>query len=310
MLETRRLTMFCAVVDEGSFRAAADRLYLTQSAVSQQMAILEREVGIPLLERLPRGVRPTAAGQVLADRARGVLQQLIGVEREIHRLAAGPRQVRLGTFSTAGADLIPLVVQHYRHHLPKSRLVVVPCRPAEVNTQLADRTIDLSLLWEYAYLAGSHEGLWYERLFDDPLRLLVPRDHPLVAGLDGCAVPEVDLATLADQPWVVRRHLPPHDDAFATMCHRAGFDPDVAFTAEDYPSVQGLVAAGVGIGVVPELSLTARHADVMVLPFADPALSRRIGTLAQPDARREPAVVQLLEVLVEVAQVLVHPKDV
>jgi len=304
VLDTRRLRVFCVVVEEGSFTAAADRLYLTQSAVSQQMAILEREVGMALLERRSRGVRPTPAGELLAERARGLLRTLADMEDELRRLADGPRQARLGTFATAGLQVVPAVVQRYRQRLHDARLVVVPAQPTEVAGMLTDHTIDVGLVWDYAFAPQSHDGLAYEHLLDDPLRLLVPRGHPLLDSADGgprdVATP-VRLEQLCTEGWVVRRHRTPYDDAFAVMCRQAGFEPDVVFTTDDYPSVQGLVAAGVGVGVVPQMSLTAQHADVVAVPLADPALSRRIGVLRLRDARRDPVVVQLLEVLHEVA---------
>jgi DNA-binding transcriptional LysR family regulator len=304
VLDTRRLRVFCVVAEEGSFTAAADRLYLTQSAVSQQMAILEREVGLALLERLPRGVRVTPAGELLADRARALLVQLTGIEEEVHRLVDGPRQVRLGTFATAGLHLLPAVVQRYRRRHEGNRLVVIPTQPNEVAGLLMDRSVDVGLVWDYAFAPQSHDGLPYEHLLDEPLRLLVPRGHPLLGGCDpaGNAVDTpVDLQELSSEGWVVRRHRAPYDEAFATMCRIAGFEPDVVFTTDDYPSVQGLVAAGVGVGVVPEMSLTAQHADVVAVPLTNPAFSRRIGALLLRDGRRDPAVVQLLEALHEVA---------
>lgn len=300
MLDTRRLRVLCVVAQEGSFTAAADRLYLTQSAVSQQMAILEREVGLALLERLPRGVRLTPAGQLLTDRARALLVQLSGIEEELHRLVDGPRQVRLGTFSTAGLDLLPALVQRYRQRHEGNRLVVVPTQPNEVVALLRDRTVDVAVVWDYAFAPVSHEDLPYEHLQDDPLRLLVPRGHPLSTGRGdvGSALDTaVDLHDLASEGWVVRRHRAPYEEAFATMCRIAGFEPDIVFTTDDYPSVQGLVAAGVGVGVVPEMSLTAQHGDVVAVPLTNPAFSRRIGALTLRDGRRDPAVVQLLEAL-------------
>jgi DNA-binding transcriptional LysR family regulator len=304
LLDTRRLRVFCVVAEEGSFTAAADRLYLTQSAVSQQMGILEREVGLALLERRPRGVRLTPAGELLAARARTLLAELAGVEEELHRLVDGPRQVRLGTFATAGLHLIPAVVQRYRQGLGGSRLVVVPAQPTDSAELLQDRSVDVSMVWDYAFAPHSHEGLPYEHLCDDPLRLLVPRGHPILeahAATEASARAPVDLQELAGEGWVVRRHRSPYDQAFTTMCRIAGFDPDIVFTTDDYPSVQGLVAAGVGVGVVPEMSLTAQHADVVAIPLSNPAFSRRIGVLRLKDGRRDPAIVRLLEVLHEVA---------
>jgi DNA-binding transcriptional LysR family regulator len=306
VLDARRLHVFCVVAEEGSFTAAADRLYLTQSAVSQQMSILEREVGLSLLDRLPRGVRLTPAGELLADRARQLLRELTGLELELHRLADGPPTVRLGAFGTAGSLLVPQIVQSYRQRPEGARLVVVPSHQQDVIGHVMDRSVDVGMVWDFAYAPRSHESLPYQHLLDDPLRLIVPRGHPVLSGRDteDASAEPIDLSALAAEGWVVRRHGPPHEEAFATMCRIAGFEPDIVFTTEDYPSVQGLVAAGVGVGAVPQMSLTAMHSDVVALPLDNPTFSRRIGALTLRESRRDPHVVHLLEVLAEVAEAL------
>lgn len=294
MLDTRRLSIFTAVAEEGSFTAAADRLYLTQSAVSQQMAILEREIGLTLMERLPRGIRLTPAGQLLAERTRSLLIDLSSIEQEMHRLTELPKRVRLGTFATAGAHLIPLVVQQYRQQHRDAQLVVTACQPADLADQLLDGSIHVGLWWDYDFAPRADQGLQREHLLDDPLLVLLPAGHPAAEAADGDALRLKDLAA---EPWVARSHDAPYDVAFESMCRICGFEPDIVFRTEDYQSIQGLVAAGIGVGVVPRLSLMAQRADVVARPFVEPAFSRRIGALTLPEARRDPMVVQLLDVL-------------
>src|SRR5262245_18425748 len=105
MLDAKRLRIFCAVAEDRSFTAAAARLHLTQSAVSQQVALLEREVGAALVERLPRGVSLTPVGKLLAERARELLRDMVSLEQELHRLADPPTRVRLGGFREAGSTV-------------------------------------------------------------------------------------------------------------------------------------------------------------------------------------------------------------
>jgi DNA-binding transcriptional LysR family regulator len=102
---------------------------------------------------------------------------------------------------------------------------------------------------------------------------------------------------LAEEPWIVRAHRPPYAQAFEQMCRIAGFEPQVAFRTDNYQAIQGLVAAGAGIGLVPRLSLTPRRRDVVAVPMAAPAFSRRIAALAVPAATRPSTVDDLLDVL-------------
>src|ERR1700722_14756940 len=102
MLDSRRLEIYCAVAEEGSFTAAAARLHLTQSAVSQQIAILERDIGMLLMERIPRGIKLTPTGKLLNERARSLLREMSSLEQELRRMVVPPTKVKLGVFATAG----------------------------------------------------------------------------------------------------------------------------------------------------------------------------------------------------------------
>lgn len=297
MLDTRRLWIYSAVVEEGSFTAAADRLYLSQSAVSQQMAILEREVCVPLMERVPRGIRLTPAGKLLAERAKSLLNMMSSIEQEMHRLVDRPARVRLGAFPTAGAHLIPLAVKAYRQRHPDAQIVILPAQVGDVAAKLRDGEIHVGLGWDYDFAPRpDDEGLQRVHLLDDPLRLVLPAGHPLAERS------ELALLDLAEEPWVVRSHRAPYADAFEAMCRIAGFEPDIVFRTDDYQSVQGLVAAGIGAAVVPELSLAAQRPDIVIRPLAAPRLSRRIAAMTLPEANRDPIVVRLLRVLRRVGE--------
>lgn len=296
MLDTRKLRIFCTVAEEGSFTAAATRLHLTQSAVSQQMAILEREVGTPLVDRGPRGVRLTVAGTLLAARARSLLNELAGLEHEVRRIAERPAAVHLGVFTTAGAHLVPLVVRAYRQRHPGTQLVLHPSQPGELAAELADGVITVGMSWDYDFAPRPYEGLLHHHLRDDPMCVLLPESHPLAGHAS------VRLRDLCDEPWVARDHRPPYADALVAMCRITGFEPDVVFRTEDYSTLQGLVAAGVGVAVAPRLALVAQRPDIVPVPFADPAFTRRIHAVTLPESARDPLVTALVEVLREVAR--------
>jgi DNA-binding transcriptional LysR family regulator len=296
MLDARRLEIFCSVAEEGSFTAAAARLHLTQSAVSQQIAILERDTGVALMERIPRGIKLTPIGKLLAERARLLLRDMAGLEQELRRMVVPPTKVKLGVFATAGAHLVPIVVQKFRQRHDQIQLVLHASQPEDLAAELANGIIDVGLTWDYDFLPRPTGNLLRQHLLDDPMCLLLPIDHPL-AGETGA----LRLADLAAELWVVRGHTSPrYEDAFEVMCRIAGFEPTIAFRTEDYQSVQGLVAAHVGVAVAPRLSTAAQRPDIVVRPIKKPAFARRIDAVTLPESRDDPLVRQLLDLLGEV----------
>ncbi|MGC1304406.1 MAG: LysR family transcriptional regulator [Caulobacteraceae bacterium] len=295
MLDSRRLEIYCAVAEEGSFTAAALRLHLTQSAVSQQIAILERDVGITLMERVARGVKLTPAGQFLAKRARALLRDMAALEQDLHRQADPPRKVTLGVFATAGAHLVPILVRKYRERYPETQLVLQGSQPEDLAAELVAGKIDVGISWDYDFLMRPLGDLHRRHLLTDPMYLLLPREHPL-AGETG----PIQLADMADEAWVVRTHRSPrYEDAFEVMCRIAGFEPRIAFRTEDYQSVQGLVAASVGVAVAPRLSIRAQRPDIAVRPIHAPTFARRIEAITLPGSHANPLAQQLLELLEE-----------
>lgn len=294
MLEVRRLRIFAAVAERGSFTAAAEELFMTHSAVSQQMALLERQLGVPLMVRGPRGVELTEPGKVLAERATSLLGTIANIEHEMRDLKAQHACVRLGAFPTAGADLIPRVVREYRKRYADTRVVLRSAHAGDMPAALRDGSIHIGLVWDYDFAPRSvPPDVEWVHLADDPLCVLFPPDHPLAGEAS------VELAELAGEDWVVRGHRAPYDDAFAVMCRLAGFEPTIAFVTDDYPSAQGLVAARIGISAAPRLALVALHPDVVAVPIAAPAPHRRIAAVRLRDAHHPPAAHQMLEVLTQ-----------
>ena len=292
MLDVRRLQIFSAVAEHGSFTAAAEALFMTHSAVSQQMALLERQLGLSLMTRGPRGVELTDAGRLLAERSTVLLGSIATIEREMRDLNAQHECVRLAAFPTAGADLIPRVVRDYQQRFPDVRVELRSVHAGDIATCLRDGSVHIGLVWDYDFaprtFAADVERI---HLSDDPLYALFPADHPLAEEA------HVALADLSGETWVVRSHRPPYDDAFPTMCRLAGFEPHIGFVTEDYQSAQGLVAAGIGISAVPRLSLIGRHPDVVAVPIDSPAPHRRIAAVRLRDADHPQAARQMLEVL-------------
>jgi len=305
MLDVRRLRILVAVADYGSFTAAALHLHLTQSAVSQQMALLEREAHVGLVDRQPRGVQLTPAGELLVERTRELLGMLANIEGELHELRAGPAPVRLGTFPTAGANLIPLALRQFRQRCPDGEVIVSPVRSSEpIGQMLRDGELHIGLVWDYDIVPRPAEsGLEETHLLDDPLHVVVPAQHPL-AGAG-----QLNLEDLADEAWIVRDHRPPNHQAFETMCRIAGFEPHVVFRTDDYQSAQGLVAAGIGVCLMPTLAFSGLRPDIAVLPLGQPAFHRRIMAISLREGLRSVTDQALLRVLVETARTLVADRE-
>jgi DNA-binding transcriptional LysR family regulator len=299
MFDLRRLSILVTVAEEGSFTAAADRLYMTQSAVSQQMSLLERDAGIDLFRRVARGVQLTAAGKLLTSRARGLLTDSLAIEQELHRLAHGGREVRLAAFVSAGVELLPQTFRAFMRRSPDSQLVVRDTS-GEALSLLGNGEVDAVLMWDYDFapLPPDHRFARIH-LADDPMMVVLPADHPL-AGQE-----RVRLGDLATGKWVTRAHRALYgQELYEKMFRIAGFQPDIVFRAADYQILQGMVASGTGVSLAPRLSLYPHRPDVVVLPMAEPSFARAITVWTLPQVADASPVAELVNALREAAAAL------
>lgn len=295
MLDAAGLRVMRAIAQHGSFTAAAHSLGYTQPAISQMVRRLEQRTGTALVERTGRNVRLTEAGTLLADRAGTILDLIEKAEAEVSAIAglqAG--RVRLMAFPSSSATLVPRALARLRASHPAVTVQFSEAEPPESLAALRRGDVDLAVAFSYeGNDPGRGEddlgGLVVLDVLTDPVMLVLPKDHEL-AGQDA-----VDLVTLGSDRWIAgcprcRGHL-------LTLAHRAGFDPEVAFETEDYVAVLGLVAAGLGVALVPHLILTTvSHPDVVVRPVHPPS-RRVIQVVTTPDLRRVPAVSATLEAL-------------
>jgi DNA-binding transcriptional LysR family regulator len=303
VLNVSRLRVFREVAEHGSFSAAADALSYTQSAVSQQIAALEAEVGMPLLERRPRGVRLTQAGRVLAGHTEGIMARLQAAEAELGELR-GLRggQLRMASFPTAGATLMPLAIAEFRRRHPEVQLSLAEGEPEEIAPRLYAGELDLALLFEFPE-AGDPLGesltretnLTRVELLEDPLYLALPRAHALARR------EELRLEELHEQAWVQTSRESPCAKHVVRCCHAAGFEANVAFESDDYQTVQGLVASGVGVALIPELALSVVREDIVVRSLAPSPPVRQVLAALPSDGRLAPAGPAMLQVLRDAA---------
>jgi DNA-binding transcriptional LysR family regulator len=301
MLDVKQLRVLKAVAECGSFSAAAEALSYTQPAVSQQIAALEKRAGATLVDRTSRGVRLTDAGRALVDHAEVVLSRLAAAEAELEAMASirGGR-VRLASFPTAGASLLPPAVALFTERYPEVELSFVEREPEDSAQMLRAAELEVALVFEYGGVETEfqrfYEGIELHHLVDDPMYLALRPGHPVARK------PRVRLQDVADETWIQESGNHSWCGRFhENACQAAGFKPKVGFRSDDYNVVQGLIAAGVGISLLPGLALTNVREDIVVRSLGARAPARRIAAATLAGRYRSPATDAMLGILEEVA---------
>jgi DNA-binding transcriptional LysR family regulator len=297
MLNVQRLRILREVVAQGSFSAAGEALSYTQSAVSQAVATLETEVGTALLERDRQGVRPTEAGAALIGHADGILARLDTAEADVAAIAGGRGgKLRIASFPTAGATLMPLAVARFSEAYPEVELSLAEGEPDEIGPRLRAGEFDLALLFEFHGVSEKLGSRVHRtELFEDPMHLALPEGHRLAEK------PVVILEDLREEPWVQTSSASPCARHVVRSCHAAGFEPSVLFESDDYLTVMGLVAAGVGVALIPQLALAGARDDVTVRALHPQSPVRTIIAATGTGAAETPATTAMRDVLVDVA---------
>ena len=294
MLDVRRMRVLREVAVQGSFSAAAEALSFTQSAVSQQIAALEREAGTILVQRGARGVRLTEAGEALVRHADAILSRLADAEAELEAIAGlkGGR-LRMASFESAGATLMPLAIAKFRERHPAIELSMVMGEPEQTEPQLKSGELDLVVGFG-ARMANDGDGIERQFLLEDPMFLVLPSDHPLATKRN------LRLADLADEAWIGGAPDCECNRLIYSACSGAGYTPRMAFETDDYAAMQGFVAAGVGVSLIAELGLTTIRDDILVRDLGRDTPVRNIYAAAA-GGYRTPATAAMLEVLADVA---------
>jgi DNA-binding transcriptional LysR family regulator len=306
MLDVRRLRVLREVARHGSLSAAAAALGYTQPAVSRQVAVLESEVGMPLLRRRPQGVTLTDAGRLLVARTDELLLSLSRTEEELraHRTLEGGT-LRMAVFASAAASMAPRALARFRERHPAVELIVTVADPLDSLPLLRAGELDIALCNSIdavstepaARRSPDAGGLRLEQvdLFEDPMYVALPAAHPLADA------PELPLRLLADETWMLAtRDSCPDAELFFSVCAAEGIEPRIGFQYDDYAALLGFVSAGVGISVVPDMVARGAREDV-VLRTPDPPLPARRISAAVPAGYRSPAVTAKLETLLEIA---------
>lgn len=296
MMDVRRLQVLRAVVTSGSVTAAAAHLGYTPSAVSQQVAALEKEVGIALLERVGRGVQPTAAGRLLTGHAAIISQHVAEAETALADLRAGRTgRLTIRYFASVGPTLLAPALARLRREHPGVTIDPKLTDPGDPLLDVAQGNADLAIVVRRP-AEESHQGIRMVHLLDDAYRVVLPAGHPLSAQR------VVDLADLAGEPWVGSEPPGPCLEPIIGACAAAGFSPDFVAQSEDHATAQGFVAAGLGVSLIPGLGLATRHPGVAIRRVRRPEPIRKIHAAVREISLGQPALRALVDSLIDIAK--------
>ena len=287
-MDPRRLLTFRAVAHERSFSAAARALALTQPAVSQQVAALEKEVGARLLDRDPGGLKLTTAGTVLLEHADALADRLALARSQMNELT-GDERLRVGAFPSALAALVPRAVAR----AVSSQVLVEEGSTPELAERVRRGELHLAVgFQDAAQPRREHEGTVRHDLIREPFLVALWPGHPLAE------LAEVPLDALADEPWVASSS----EGVIARACHAAGFDPRLLMLSRDAMANRALVAQGLAVTLMPKL-LAHEFGGIELRPVKGAGPERDLYALLPPGGRH-PLVEPTLHALAEVASEL------
>ncbi|MET9322726.1 LysR family transcriptional regulator [Streptomyces sp. NPDC003038] len=299
MLNLDRLRTLDALARHGSVGGAADGLHVTTSAVSQQLAKLEREVGQPLLAKNGRGVRLTDAGRLLADHAARIISQVELAQADVEaQRGCAVGELRIGAFPTAMRGLLPRAVAALRADHPELRATVCEKEPAESMAAVVRGDLDLALAidWHNKRMPVPAE-LTRTHLLDDSVDIAVPAGHPL-ADRRG----PISLSEFADDEWISWSEGQFCHEWLVFTLRGTGIEPRIAHVAEEHHTQLAFVEAGLGVCVAPRLGRGPVPAGVRLLPVCD-TVRRHVYAVWRADADRRPSIRAAVQALRQAASV-------
>jgi molybdate transport repressor ModE-like protein len=296
VLNLERLRVLHAISVTGSVRGAAETLHVTTSAVSQQVDRLEREVGQPLVERQGRGVRLTDAGSVLAAHAGDLLAEVERVEADLaERSGAVVGLLTVASFATAARGLLPAALRALRSH-PRLSVRLTELEPTDSLPLLSRGEVDVAVVQDWAESPLTlPEGVSSRPLLDDVLDAALPASHPL-AGKES-----VGLADLASSDWVTWTSGQICNSWIEQSLRSEGVRPELVHTASEHSTQLALVAAGVGVAIIPRLGRDPVPDSVRMVPTSPP-LTRRVFATWRTTSTRRPAIRAVLDALSAAAE--------
>lgn len=290
-LNTTRLRILREVAARGTITAAAAALYLTPPAVSHQLAVLEREVGVPLFERTARSIRLTGAGQRLVEHAEIILAECEVALADVEAFSAEVSGVvRLSIFQTAAQSIALPAVVALRTQYPLLDVIANDLEPGQAIPALKSAQLDIALSHEWDYVPLPKEpALDRISLLTEPIYAVLPAGHSLAGG-------PVHLSDLADEHWCVAKESAASRRAVNRITSAAGFEPDVVMESNYFRAIGAAVEAGLGVGIAPRMT-DLRGLDVVVQPLIEPAIHRRIMAVVRKGSGGAPAIRAVIDAL-------------
>jgi DNA-binding transcriptional LysR family regulator len=295
MLSVQRLKVLREVAARGTIAAAAEALWVTPSAVSQQLSQLEREAGVPLLERDGRRVKLTGAGERLVTHAEKILADIEEAEADLAALGKGiSGYLRTSAFPTAARALLVPVLATLDEAHPDLRVSMFDFEPEEAMPALKTGHLDLVLTYEWDTLPSIEDpGIERTLLLTEPVYVALPAGHRLAGH-------PVRIAELAAEEWIVGRDSTSMLDLVVSVANRAGFEPRTDLHSMDFGVILAGVAEGLGVTLVPPLALVGyRPEGIDVEPIVDGSLHRRIHAAIRRGSGGNPAIAVALAALGE-----------
>lgn len=291
MLNTTRLLVFREVAERGTITAAAEALHLTPPAVSHQLAVLEREVGVPLLERTPRSVRPTEAGWRLVQRAETILAECEAAIADVQSTAATVSgTVRLSVFQTAAQSLALPALVAVRRDYPDLEVLTSDLEPVRAVPALKAGELDIALSSEWDFVpVPTDAGIERIELLEEAVVALLPKGHPRGGA-------PVRLGDLLSEDWCVAQETASSRRAVRRFAQASGFNPRVVFESNYFRAIGSAVEAGLGVGIAP-LMTDLRGLDLEIVPIIDPPMRRRIFAAVRSGSGEMPAIRAVLGAL-------------
>lgn len=298
MIEARRLHILRAVADHRTVTAAAAALYLTPSAVSQQLTALEQETGHRLVERGARGVRLTPAGEILLSHTNAVLAQLERAEAELAAYSSGAAgTVTVASFATGIGLVVGPALARLATVAPGIRVRVQDAEGDASLPMVLDRQVDVAVAVEYRGAPGVDDPrLTRVPLYAEPFDAVLPETHRLAAA------ERVPLAELAKDAWIGPFAGNPCHDVVILACEAAGFQPLLEHWSDDFRAVVALASAGAGVALVPRSALRGMDVSgVVIRPVEGVAPTRRVFAAVRCGAEEHPLIRPVLDALGEAA---------
>ena len=291
-MDPRRLLTFREVARQRSFSRAAETLSLTQSAVSQQVAALERQLGTRLLDRRPGGLRLTSPGEQLLEHASAIADRLALADSQIaEEVAAERRELRVGAFPSALATIVPAAVSALLASVPDLQVSVIEDRTDALARGVRDGSLHVAVAFQDAHAARQeHPATRRQDLFTEPMVAALPPHHRL-RRRDPIALPD-----LAHEPWTA----PSRDGLIMRACARAGFSPRIAYLSSDPLSIRAIIAAGLAVTLTPRLLGSHLHGVHITTLDGQPA-QRDVYALL-PDSGARTTDEQLIAALADAAE--------